>query len=99
MWWQVKGYLKMREAKLMEELWSKEKDLERKVYEYTHHRTSERNSVNLQVLRGTRSQPLDRTAGRLVGASNAGQPFLERGAQRRLVVDPSRCSHPPHWDF
>ena len=45
----MKGYLEMREAKLMEELWSKEKDLERKVHEYTHHRTSERNSVNLQV--------------------------------------------------
>ena len=28
---EVKGYLKMREAKLMEELWRKEKDMERKV--------------------------------------------------------------------
>jgi len=46
---EVKGYLKMREAKLMEELWRKEKDMERKVHDYVHHRTVERGSVNLQT--------------------------------------------------
>jgi len=46
---EVRGYLKMREAKLMEELWRKEKGLEQKVSDYVHHRSKERSSVNLQT--------------------------------------------------
>jgi hypothetical protein len=42
-------FMQMREAKLMEELWRKEKDLERKVGDYVHHRTVERGSVGLQT--------------------------------------------------
>ena len=46
---EVKGYLRMREAKLMETLWEKEKALRTKVNDYVHHRTLERNSVDLQT--------------------------------------------------
>jgi len=46
---EVKGYLKMREARLMEELWQKEKGMEQKIHDYVHHRTLERGSVNLQT--------------------------------------------------
>eukprot|EP00658_Telonema_sp_P-2_P085847 TRINITY_DN9879_c0_g1_i3.p1 TRINITY_DN9879_c0_g1~~TRINITY_DN9879_c0_g1_i3.p1 ORF type:complete len:446 (+),score=113.53 TRINITY_DN9879_c0_g1_i3:201-1538(+) len=69
---EVRGYLKMREAKLMEELWRKERALEAKVYDYTHHRTSERNSVNLQVGRG-----LERRAD--VDSAWCGQEAARRG--------------------
>merc|ERR1712072_361450 len=55
---EVRGYLKMREAKLMEELWRKEKDMESKVHDYVHHRTLERGSVNLQTGRIYRGRQL-----------------------------------------
>jgi len=50
----------MREAKLMEELWNKEKAMEQKVHDYVHHRTVERGSVNLQtgrIFRGREAVP------------------------------------------
>jgi len=77
---EVKGYLRMREAKLMEQLWKKENEIKEKVQEYVHHRTLERCSVNLQ------SGPTGRSFRKRESISS--YACREEAARRSLTLQP-----------